>query len=88
MDIAHGLKELTTRQKQVVKLIVDGQPNAKIADVLGCEINTVKRHVSAVLSKLNVGSRYELRRLLGFRGRPLAAMSALESGRSQEENTS
>ena len=52
----HGL---TKRELQVLLLLAEGRRNADIARRLFVSDKTVDHHVSAVLSKLNVGSRGE-----------------------------
>jgi DNA-binding NarL/FixJ family response regulator len=54
----HRLK-LTARQSVVLALICEGKPNRQIATELGLAENTVRVHVSAILSALNVNSRGE-----------------------------
>ncbi len=51
--------DLTAREKEILKLMVDGLPNTEIADKLGVSPSTAKFHVSNVLSKLGVTSRTE-----------------------------
>ena len=51
--------DLTAREKEILKLMVDGLPNTEIADKLGVSPSTAKFHVSNVLSKLGVASRTE-----------------------------
>jgi DNA-binding CsgD family transcriptional regulator len=50
---------LTPRQAEVVALLAEGLTNAQIADRLFVSNRTVDHHVSAILSKLNAGSRAE-----------------------------
>jgi DNA-binding NarL/FixJ family response regulator len=52
-------KPLTPREKQVIKLLVDGCNNAEIADILEVSQSTAKAHVSNILSKLNASNRTE-----------------------------
>jgi len=52
-------EELTSREKDVLKLIEEGHTNKEISDKLVIEIGTVKNHVHNILSKLNVGTREE-----------------------------
>ena len=49
--------ELTTRELEVLKLIVKGMSNKEIAGVLVIAEGTVKIHVNNVLSKLGVSDR-------------------------------
>ncbi|MGH7503474.1 MAG: response regulator [Longimicrobiales bacterium] len=51
------LDVLTPRELEVLKLIADGQSNKAIARKLDLSIGTVKGHVSAILTKLEVTSR-------------------------------
>ncbi len=48
---------LTSRQRQVFKLIIQGRPNKLIARDLGVTESTVKAHVKPILKALNVTSR-------------------------------
>ena len=51
--------DLTAREKEILKLMVDGLSNTEIAGNLGVSPSTAKFHVSNVLSKLGVTSRTE-----------------------------
>jgi DNA-binding NarL/FixJ family response regulator len=50
---------LTGRQLEVLALLADGLRNAQIAERLVLSSKTVDHHVSAILRKLDVGSRTE-----------------------------
>jgi len=50
---------LTTRETEVLALLVDGLSNAEIAERLVVSVATVKFHVRTILSKLAVSSRAE-----------------------------
>ena len=52
-----GDAALTPRQAQVLQLIADGMTNPAIADALGLSERTVDRHVSDILTRLNVPTR-------------------------------
>lgn len=51
------LARLTARQREVLMLIADGLGNARIAEVLGIELNTVKNHVKAIFKVLGAANR-------------------------------
>jgi DNA-binding NarL/FixJ family response regulator len=55
---------LTERERETLKLMLEGLQNADIADVLQISANTVKYHVRNVLTKLGMESRTELFRSL------------------------
>ena len=48
---------LTTRQLEVLRLMIEGLSNAEIANRLFTSPKTIEHHVSAVLAKLGVHSR-------------------------------
>ena len=52
-------EELTPRQLEVLALLCEGKPNKVIARELDLSENTVRVHVSAILSILDVSSRSE-----------------------------
>ncbi len=49
--------DLTSREREVLALMVEGLSNNQIADRLVLSVSTVKFHVSSILSKLGVESR-------------------------------
>jgi NarL family two-component system response regulator LiaR len=57
--VKQPLFDLTEREQEVLKLVVQGQSNQQIADTLVISITTVKAHISNILSKLQVSSRTE-----------------------------
>jgi DNA-binding CsgD family transcriptional regulator len=58
------LAALTPREREVASLVGDGCTNAQIALRLKLSERTVEKHVSSVLTKLRVGSRAAVARLL------------------------
>lgn len=52
-----GGNELTAREFEVLKLIVNGRSNKQIGDDLGISEGTVKSHVNNILDKLDVTDR-------------------------------
>lgn len=53
------LAELTTRERAVLELVAEGLSNAEIGGRLGLAEKTVKHYMTAILGKLDVGSRVE-----------------------------
>ena len=51
--------DLTSREQEVLKLLVDGLSNPQIADRLTISRSTARAHVSQILSKLGVTNRAE-----------------------------
>src|SRR5262249_55252301 len=48
---------LTERQRQVLRLLVDGHSDPEIADTLGISTRTVETHVAGILNKIGVHAR-------------------------------
>ncbi len=53
---------LSAREREVLRHIARGYPYKEVAYELGISVKTVETHVSAVLRKLQLSSRYELSR--------------------------
>ena len=49
--------ELSSREREVLHLLVEGKTNKEIANLLGITEATVKCHVSTILMRLNVSDR-------------------------------
>ncbi len=56
------LDQLTTREREVLRQIARGYTYKQVATRLSISVKTVETHVSAVLRKLQLSSRYELAR--------------------------
>ncbi len=50
---------LTTREYQILKLLVQGDSNAEIANQLFLSLSTIKTHVSNLYAKMNVNNRFQ-----------------------------
>lgn len=53
------LEQLTSRESEVLQYLAEGLANKAIAQIMGISPNTVKFHINAIFSKLNVQSRTE-----------------------------
>ncbi len=60
----HNLAELTERESDVMRLVVEGLPNKLIADQLDISVRTVEVHRARVFDKMAVKSAVELANLL------------------------
>ena len=56
---ATQINQLSERERAVLVLIADGLSNTDIAKQIHVSVGTVKDHVSAILTKLQVGSRVQ-----------------------------
>ena len=64
-----ALAELTEREREVMRLVVEGRPNKLIADELAISVRTVEVHRARIFDKMNVKSAVELANLLAAMGR-------------------
>jgi two-component system, LuxR family, response regulator DctR len=58
------LAELTDRERDVMRLVIDGLPNKLIADQLDISVRTVEVHRARLFDKMEVKSAVELANLL------------------------
>lgn len=75
LDRADGASRspLTSRERELARLMAEGKTNAEIASALNLSVFTVKNHVSSILMKLQVRTRTEATALLlRARDRPSA----------------
>ena len=54
-----GAEALTAREVEVLRLLVDGASNQRIADKLTVSVGTVKAHISHILGKIGAHNRTE-----------------------------
>jgi DNA-binding NarL/FixJ family response regulator len=55
-----SMKNLTTREKEIIHLVTDGMKSSEIADFLSISVKTVNKHRSNIISKLGIRSCSEL----------------------------
>lgn len=56
--------ELTRREQEILSLLMGGKENTQIGEMLSITPNTVKKHVRNVYSKLSVGNRTQLFKMI------------------------
>jgi two-component system NarL family response regulator len=84
---------LTSREIEVLQLVVTGESNKAIARRLNIELGTVKSHMTAIMSKLGATSRTQAAAIAAERGLvqervlaqpvPFAARAGLIASRMQ-----
>ena len=62
------IDELTPRQLEVLRNVIQGKPNKQLARELGVSTATVKSHLAAVMRALNASNRTELVYLAARKG--------------------
>lgn len=62
-ELQHRFERLTTRERQVIKLVISGMATKEIASVLGTSEVTAKVHRSQVMHKMKAKSLVELGRM-------------------------
>ena len=50
---------MSMREKEVLKLVVQGKSNLEIADDINISLNTAKAHLVRIFEKLNVSDRVQ-----------------------------
>jgi two-component system response regulator DctR len=63
-NLQANLADLTERERDVMRLVIEGLPNKLIADQLDISVRTVEVHRARVFDKMNVKSAVELANLL------------------------
>ncbi len=63
-DLQQRLDGLTERERDVMRLVIDGLPNKIVADQLNISVRTVEVHRSRVFDKMGVKSAVELANVL------------------------
>ena len=70
---ARNFGSLTPREQEIAQLVTDGRTNREIAGSLHLSVKTVDRHLSNILTKLNVPSRVAVAALVARDGTGLAS---------------
>ncbi|MEI7847242.1 MAG: response regulator transcription factor [Chloroflexota bacterium] len=60
MDRSDSLDVLSTREREVLQYIAEGNPNAAIAEKLGLSVRTVEAHRAHIMSKMRFHSQADL----------------------------
>ncbi len=63
-QVARRLAEISDRERDVMRLVIDGRPNKLIADALNISVRTVEVHRARVFEKMDVRSAVELANLV------------------------
>jgi DNA-binding NarL/FixJ family response regulator len=74
-----ALGELTSQQRQIVRLASQGLTDREIGDRLFLSPRTVSSHLYRSYPKLRVASRHQLRDLIARAGTPTPANESAES---------
>lgn len=67
------VRQLTHRQREILRLVAQGLGNREIAHELGCSPNTVSNHLGIVFAVLGVTNRIEALLALGWIAAPRKA---------------
>jgi len=67
-EVSDSYDALSEREKQVLRLIGEGQTTQEIADALGISVSTVQTHRTHIMEKLNLHRRSELMKYAVRRG--------------------
>jgi FixJ family two-component response regulator len=69
-DLRERFKSLTTREQELMRLVLSGRLNKQIADEIGTSENTVKVHRSNMMRKMRAESLVDLVRMANQLGIP------------------
>ena len=72
LDELCARRQVSQREKEVLTLVLQGQSNAQIAELLFITVGTVKSHVGSLFQKFNAASRYQLMNDLRHMAPPFA----------------
>jgi DNA-binding NarL/FixJ family response regulator len=83
LEAANRLEMLTERQLAVMELLSQGMGNSEIARELSCSERTVKQHLSAIYTRLDICSRLQAG-LIAYHSRLGKALSGWSVSLSQD----
>lgn len=63
-ELRQQIDDLTAREREVLELVVEGNPTKRIAAELGSSFHTVRNQRASILRKLNVESSIDLVRIV------------------------
>nr|WP_255316587.1 helix-turn-helix transcriptional regulator [Nesterenkonia sp. Act20] len=63
-EVEQALRSLSRRERQVTLLVSEGSTNREVAEQLVLSVRTVEYHVANAMTKLQLHSRREIRRLV------------------------
>jgi DNA-binding NarL/FixJ family response regulator len=58
--VAEDPYHLTRREREILRMVIDGQPNKQIADALGKSVRTVETHRFNIMKKLSVNNAIDM----------------------------
>lgn len=58
--VAEDPYHLTRREREILRMVIDGQPNKQIADALGKSVRTVETHRFNIMKKLTVNNAIDM----------------------------
>ncbi len=67
-EVSDSFDTLSDRERQVLRLVGEGQTTQEIADALGISVSTVQTHRNHIMEKLNLHKRSELMKYAVRRG--------------------
>jgi len=59
-SVADDPYHLTRREREILRMVIDGLPNKQIADALGKSVRTVETHLFNIMKKLSVNNAIDM----------------------------
>jgi DNA-binding CsgD family transcriptional regulator len=64
VDLIENTYKITSREKDILTLIIEGKSNKEIEQILFISASTIRNHISAMYSKIGINSRGQLMNLV------------------------